>query len=209
MNPARNTTSLNGVFETAPAQSLMLTIDIKNNPVLAFSSVSTHLEPFRAKGYLTHFNGTALVPGPLTIVATGSTPFASILAQNASNRDIFFDAPLAELSDEETTASTPQVADYNPGNSLYASASLRQNLGTRWPFLFPWSSSTSQLEKIRSATRAAHARGLKVRWWDTPAWPRSWRERVWEVLMEEGADVLNVDDLRAARDWEGWSRLVG
>jgi hypothetical protein len=190
-----------GVFEMDPTQALVLLIDIKNSPTASFASLSSQLEPLRSRGYLTHHNGTSLVVGPLTIVATGSTPYTSILAQDPAHRDIFFDAPLGNLT---TSISTSDDNTYNTSTSLYASQSLRKLLNHPIPFLFPWSASQWQLERIRSVTQAAHAQGLKVRWWDTPDWPRGRRNRVWKILMEEGADVLNVDDLSAARDWDGW-----
>jgi hypothetical protein len=201
-----------GVFETKPTQALVLLVDIKNEPTASFDALSAQLEPLRARGYLTYHDGTNLIPGPLTIVATGSTPYTSILAQNATHRDIFFDAPLGDLATSVSNTAHPadiensidKSTEYNTTTSLYASQSLRKVLGHPIPFLLPGSPSQWQLERIRSATEAAHARGLKVRWWDTPDWPRSRRNRVWKILMEEGADVLNVDDLRAARDWDGW-----
>jgi hypothetical protein len=202
----------NGVFESSPAQSLVLLVDLKNDPYVAFDAFSAQLEPLRTRGYLTYHNGTDLVPGPLTIVATGRTPYSSILSQPSARRDIFFDAPLGDLTrlpktkglPVESAATIHQFPGYNTTTSLYASESLRRVLGHPVPFLLPGSPSIRQLERIRSVTRAAHARGLKVRWWDTPDWPRSRRERVWEILIEEGADVLNVDDLKEARDWDGW-----
>ena len=136
-------------------------------------------------------------------MATGLTPYAAILAQPTTHRDIFFDAPLGNLTTVATTTSS-LAEDYSPATAYYASASLRRVLGHPFPFLLPGSPSAWQLERVRSVTRAAHERGLKVRWWDTPDWPRSRRERVWRTLMREGADVLNVDDLKAAREWDGW-----
>lgn len=200
-NTTRATSSpLNGIFQTAPTHPLVLVIDIKNKPNATFAALQAHLEPLRAKSYLTTHNGNALKPGPLTIVTTGSTPYASILAQNASRRDIFFDAPLGDLS----LPPSDQSSTYNTTTSYYASASLPRTLGSIFPFsLFPGKPSASELARIRSATEAAHARGLKVRWWETPAWPRGRRERVWKLLMEEGADVLNVDDLSGVRGWWG------
>ena len=203
-----------GVFATAPTQPLVLLIDLKNNPALSFEALSNHLEPLRSKGYLTYHNGSALVPGPITVVATGSTPYASILALPSTKRDIFFDAPLGALtppitlpssSSPKESPSTPHISsyqDYNTTTSLYASASLRHVLGSPLPFLFPWNPTSRQLGRIRSATRAAHARGLEVRWWDTAAWPRS-QEWVWGLLRREGADVLHVDDLEGVGVWEG------
>jgi len=202
----------NGVFESSPTQSLVLLVDLKNDPFVAFKAFSAQLEPLRSRGYLTYHNGTDLVPGPLTIVATGRMPYISILSQPYTRRDIFFDAPLGDLTRlpvtnvqlVESGANVDSFQGYNTTTSLYASESLRRVLGHPFPFLLPGSPSTWQLERIRSVTRAAHERGLKVRWWDTPAWPRSRRERTWRILMREGADVLNVDDLKAARDWDGW-----
>jgi len=202
----------NGVFESSPTQSLVLLVDLKNDPFIAFKAFSAQLEPLRSRGYLTYHNGTDLVPGPLTIVATGRTPYTSILSQPYTRRDIFFDAPLGNLTSlpvtnvqlVESGANVDHFQGYNTTTSLYASESLRRVLGHPFPFLLPGSPSPWQLERIRSVTRAAHERGLKVRWWDTPAWPRSRRERTWRILMREGADVLNVDDLKGARDWAGW-----
>lgn len=199
-----------GVFATYPSQSLVLLVDIKNKPTLAFEALTAHLEPLRQRDYLTYHNGSALVYRPLTVVTTGSTPYGSILAQDSAKRDIIFDAPLADLhlqcsrSPEEADPTLAHSADYNTTTSLYASASLRKVLGSYLPFFFPWNPTAWQIERIRSVTKSAHARELKVRWWDTPAWPKSRREWAWKVLMEEGADVLNADDLEAARDWDGW-----
>ncbi len=45
-----------------------------------------------------------------------------------------------------------------------------------------------------------------MRYWELPFWPIGLRNRLWEVLVEEGVDVLNVDDLKgaSARDWGAW-----
>lgn len=212
INGNSTSTQIKGVFDTEPSQALVLLVDIKNKPGLSFDALSNHLEPLRASNYLTYHNGSALVPGPLTVVMTGSTPYESILAQPSTRRDVFFDAPLGALTPPilapaEVGWSSHEISqdfqDYNTSTSLYASASLRHVLGSPLPFFFPWSPTSRQLQRIRSATRAAHARGLQVRWWDTPAWPRS-QSWLWGFLVGEGADVLNVDDLESASDWEGW-----
>lgn len=217
-NSNNTSNQIQGVFDTAPSQALVLLIDIKNKPELSFNALSKHLEPFRARNYLTYHNGSTLVPGPLTIVMTGSTPYTSILAQPPTKRDIFFDAPLGALTPPIPTSPPSEIPspnqphrektsqsfqDYNTTTSLYVSASLRHVLGSPLPFFFPWSPTSRQLDRIRSATRAAHARGLQVRWWDTPAWPRS-QSWLWGLLEREGADVLNVDDLEGVSAWEGW-----
>ena len=56
---------------------------------------------------------------------------------------------------------------------------------------------------LRRQIQDAHAKGLKARYWDLPFWPISLRNHVWDVLVQEGVDFLNVDDLKGAtqKDW--------
>lgn len=69
--------------------------------------------------------------------------------------------------------------------------------------------SQDRLATLRNQIREVHERGLKVRYWGMPGWPVGLRNYVWRVLVREGVDMLNVDDLRAATrvDWRlrgGW-----
>lgn len=94
---------------------------------------------------------------------------------------------------------------YTTDNSFYASVSFTRVIGH---VLFG-NLSESQMGLIRGHIRGAHRRGLKVRYWELPFWPIGLRNYVWDVLVKEGVDVLNVDDLTAAakRDWTkqtGW-----
>jgi len=93
-------------------------------------------------------------------------------------------------------------ADFNPSTSYYASVSFNHAVG----FIWRGHLSNRQMNIIRGQIRGAKKRGLKARYWDTPSWPISLRNHVWHVLMKEGADVLNVDDLRSAArlDWRKW-----
>ena len=88
---------------------------------------------------------------------------------------------------------------YNTTNSFYASGSFNDIFG----HLIDNEFSTRQLEKLRDQVRGAHQRGLKARYWELPYWPISLRNHVWDVLVKEGVDMLNVDDLKGAteRDW--------
>ncbi len=94
---------------------------------------------------------------------------------------------------------------YTTSNSFYASVSFTGVVG----HVLRGKMSESQLALIRGHIRGAHRRGLKVRYWELPFWPIGLRNYVWEVLVREGVDILNVDDLKAAakRDWtipSGW-----
>lgn len=207
-----------GVFDTDPSQSLILLIDFKTPGPETWHAVMQHLAPLRDRGYLTHFNGNELVQGPITVVGTGNTPFN--LVTNSTYRDIFFDAPLDKLVDEQDApqASTQGFVPhtdlgqgqsgmpdsitantFNSTNSFYASVSFKKAIGHPWPFHF----TQTQMARIRSQVRIAHKQGLKVRYWALPSWPRSLRNHIWRVLAQEGVDILNVDDLVGATkgDW--------
>ncbi|KAJ5952687.1 uncharacterized protein N7479_011100 [Penicillium vulpinum] len=210
-----------GVFDTDPAQTLILLIDFKTTGPTTWDAVMKHLAPLRDRGYLTHFNGDKVIHGPITIVGTGNTPF-NLVTANTTYRDIFFDAPLDKLVDVDQPDNSPRpeevltlrtdlgqgqsgmpdiitASTFNTSNSFYASVSFKSTIGHPWPFHF----TKTQMDRIRSQVRVAHQHGLKVRYWALPSWPRSLRNHVWRVLAQEGVDILNVDDLVSAAkgDW--------
>jgi rRNA biogenesis protein RRP5 len=202
----------NGVFDTDHAQTLVLLVDFKTDGPSLWPHVHAQLDPLRQKGLLTHFDGTSVKEGPVTVVATGDAPF-DLLTSNSTFRDIFFDAPLDRIAPDatpsnqnvgqDTSGNAPTTASaYNTTNSYYASTSFGAAIGTLWS-----NPSTTQLERIRAQIKGAHQQGLKARYWETPSWPRGLRDHIWNVLLEEGADFLNVDDLKAATQgtWGKWS----
>ncbi|KKK23558.1 hypothetical protein AOCH_004141 [Aspergillus ochraceoroseus] len=210
----------NGVFDTDPSQSLILLIDFKTDGEETWEYVYAQLAPFRERGYLTYFDGTGIVNGPITVVGTGNAPFNLVTANN-TYRDIFFDAPLDLMADEtdnrDADAAHEERGDnagqglsglspgdlesttFNMTNSYYASVSFKKSIGFPWMFRL----SESQMSLIRAQIAGAHRRGLKVRYWGTPNWPRSLRNHIWEILVREGVDMLNVDDLQSAtrKEW--------
>ncbi|KAA8568998.1 hypothetical protein EYC84_007967 [Monilinia fructicola] len=84
--------------------------------------------------------------------------------------------------------------EFNSLNSYYASVSFNKAVGRIWRGRL----SPKQMRIIRGQIRGAHRKGLKARYWDLPSWPIGLRNHVWDVLVKEGVDYLNVDDLRAA-----------
>lgn len=208
----------NGVFDQDPNKSLVLLVDFKTDGRAVFLFVKEHLSALREKNYLTYFDGENIVPGPITVVGTGNTPFDMVVA-NSTYRDIFFDAPLShmwekprdtpsseDLSDGSSSKTTGQglvgtssSTKFDITNSFYASVNFRRTIGILWRGKL----SPRQLQRIRGQIQGAHARGLTVRYWNTPSWPIGLRNHIWHILVQEGADMLNVDDLRSAakRDW--------
>lgn len=149
-----------GIYRHASKQTVALLIDHKTEGEETYAMLSTQLQPLRDLGYLTHWNGSARILRPLTIVATGNAPFYN----DDSYRDIFFDADLGQLN------SIHDAADhylYNISNSYYAS--------TRWSKALSRDARISQSE-IASQIESAKARGLLARYWDTPAQPPNMRD---------------------------------
>ena len=222
----------NGVFEVDSKQTLVLLVDFKNDGHAIFPFVEAQIAPFREKGYLTYFDGNTTIPGPITVVATGNAPFDSIIA-DSTYRDIFFDAPLDRLYKEGSPSTSISASDsapdlelhrhlqvpppdsirtsgqgnvgtspsshFDPKNSYYASVDFKKAVGWVWFGQL----SDVQMERIRGQVRGAKEAGLKARYWGTPSWPVGVRNKVWQVLVEEGVDYLNGDDLRGMTtvDW--------
>lgn len=216
-----------GVFDTNPSQSLVLLIDFKTSGEELWPYLLSTLQPLRERGYLTYLNGSQLVYGPITIVGTGNAPFDLIASQDSNpHLDVFFDAPLDQLRVEKNgvIARGPAEADpitlklsrkvvlrdsqlshntnsYTTMNSYYASVSFKKVFRGLSDDKF----SDQQMELLREQIREAHSRGLKARYWELPFWPISLRNHVWDILVKEGVDLLNVDDLKGAAE-KDWSR---
>jgi hypothetical protein len=195
-SPDGSATPPHGVFDVDPSQTLVLLVDLKTNGAETWPWVMRQLAPLRERGWLSYWDGGdgQFHSRPITVVGTGNTPFDQVVVDGGANRtyrDSFFDAPLDRLAD----------SPYDATNSYYASVNFFRAVGTVW-----WRGgepSARQLEKIRAHLREAHSRGLKARYWGLPSWPIHVRNRLWEVLVQEGVDMLNVDDLDGAtrRDW--------
>ncbi|KAL1387903.1 hypothetical protein HDK64DRAFT_272342 [Phyllosticta capitalensis] len=223
----------NGVWDEDPRETLVLLVDFKTDGPALWPVVFEQLETLRSRGYLSHWNGQEFVQGPVTIVATGNAPFDLIIA-NTTYRDIFFDAPLSMMYEDPDPASGAQqsiggandvpldmtvaasgqgstglppnvtAATFDRSNSYYASTQFSKTIG-RSPILRGGRMSAEQLRLLRGQIKGAQRRGLKSRYWGAPEWPIGVRNGVWKTLVAEGADVLNVDDLRAATQWD-WSQ---
>jgi hypothetical protein len=183
------TPTLHGVYDTASDQTLYLFVDVKTSGPETWPVVLKALEPLRAGSYLSTYNGSAITPGPITVVGTGNTPLSAV--QSAVPRDAFFDAPLPTLG---TTFSNITAFD-----SPIASTDFAAQFGP----VVNMTMNSTQLSLLRSQVETAHAKGIKVRYWDQPGFPIGTRNAIWRILVDEGVDLLNVDDLKgAAGFWE-------
>lgn len=194
-------------------------MDFKTDGYELFDRVRQQLETLRRRNFLSYWNGESFVSRAVTVVATGNAPF-DLIVKHQDYRDIFFDAPLDDLweaSGARKQRRSPSPAqgktgidlvispdDFNISNSYFASVSFSATIG------YPWRGrlTDDQFDLIRGQIRGAQRRGLKARYWETPTWPTSLRNYIWDILVRENADFLNVDDLKAAAglDWSAPTR---
>ena len=195
----------NGVYDTSSGQTLYLFIDLKTSGEATWPYVVEALAPLRDGGYLTTYNGTegGVTGGAVTVIGTGNTP-ASNFSDTSEKRDYFLDANLALLD----TSQGNITSDISP----VASTQFSRYIGEISTLSNDTSADTgvagfnsTQLQTLRSQIATAEERGIKARYWDTPAWPVSVRNQVWTVLQREGVGLLNADDLRAAAGVVGWT----
>lgn len=199
-----------GIFDKSPRQTVVLLIDHKTAGPETFAELDVQLQPLRDRDYLTYWNGTERVMRPLTIVATGNAPFESVMALNASHRDIFWDAPLHSLfSRYDNFDVEPPVYGYNRSNSYFASTQFKN--GRLWAWhdnSNPQPDTPSRRDREASQIEQAKARGLVARYWDTPSNPPNLRDIAWRVLVERKVGILNMDDLGAVRARaSGWGQI--
>jgi len=193
-NQGRAATEVAGVFETAPNTTLVLLLDFKTKDAQTWTMMQKQLQPLRENGWLTRWNSTtgSRESGPVTVVASGDYPFDMITA--SATQDVFADAPLDGLDQR-----------YTAKNSYYASVSMGKAIGKVHHGL-----SVEQLQVVDKQVKAALERGLVSRYWGTPSWPMSLRNRVWETLVDRGVGVLNVDSLDTATRWDWrWCTVAG
>ncbi|KAF7954854.1 uncharacterized protein EAE97_000113 [Botrytis byssoidea] len=164
----------NGVFQSSPSTTLTLLLDFKSDGIELWPHVIQQLESLRIKDWLTYWDSSSGIHwAPIIIVASGNASF-DVLKANTTYRDI----------------SNPV---YNITNSYYASTSITKALGTQ----LLWRFSSAQLHRIRSQITAANEKGLKARYWNTPAWSITFQDYITGVLVEHGIGILNVDSFES------------
>lgn len=128
----------------------MLLIDIKTDVPATLSAVFDSLEPLRARGWLTQFNGTSVIPGFVTVVGSGNTP-SGLLATSTSYRDLLYNAPLDALWGEDSPANSTM---YTSDNSYYDSVSFEKSVGKLWKGVM----TPMQIRTVQGQIQAANER---------------------------------------------------
>jgi hypothetical protein len=181
----------NGVFDTSSGQTLYFFIDIKTGIDETWPAVLKALEPLRSGSWLTTYDGKERFNRPVTVIGTGNTQISDV--QEYIPRDVFIDAPLAELSSEKYANITANEAPIASTDFIASLGNVRRR-----------EMNATQLEILRSQIDLAHEKGIMARYWNQPSWPVGTRNAIWRTLWDEGVDLLNVDDLKGASEfWTG------
>lgn len=195
---------MSGMFAADPSQSLVLLVDFKTGGTDTLDKLHAQLQDLRDLGALTYRMGTQTIERKVTVVVSDKAPRDVLQSNNEAYSDIFYDANLETLVDHSADAlSAPGRETHENGLDLnaayYASSSLHSAIGGIWGRR----PSRRQMRSLRRQVDVAHAHGLLVRFWDTPKWPPVRRMEVCQALLNVGADVLSIDNLRdvALRNW--------
>ncbi|GAA5861888.1 hypothetical protein JCM8547_008586 [Rhodosporidiobolus lusitaniae] len=182
-------------FYEANLTPIQLLIDLKTRGNETYHTVLDELAPLRERNWLTRWNGTHIIPGPVSVLLTGNGINLDVRSQVAlqTNRDVFLDAPLLRLDDKWIGVDGKQYS-WNTSLALMASTSFLS--ATSWTGRFPINE--TEEAGLRRLVTHAQSRGFKTRLWSPPRWPTFVRDRVWRTLFELGTDWLDVDDIEAA-----------
>ncbi|BGP54637.1 Altered inheritance of mitochondria protein 6 [Rhodotorula sphaerocarpa] len=93
---------------------MQLLVDLKTRGLETYRAVLAELEPLRERGWLTSWNSTEIVAGPVKVILTGNginDDVRSLVAPQRQ-RDVFLDAPLLRL-DETWTGTNGRKYGWN------------------------------------------------------------------------------------------------
>ena len=172
---------------------MYLWVDIKSSPTDTLPAVVDALQPLKRAGYLTSYdkgNG-GVKNGPITIIGTGNTQLSQV--QGVSPRDYFYDAPLAKLKSTYSNI----TSDVSPIASVDLKSAFGDNTKDMQKLKRTGRFSKAQQAILDEQVSYAHSKGIGARYWDTPGFPISTRNRIWTTLWEAGVALINVDDLVA------------
>ncbi len=151
--------------------TLTLLIDIKSDGPSTYQALQALLPTYAA--ILTRVENGQRHDAAVQIVISGNQPIDRIAASRP--RFAFVDGRLPDLEGSLPSDLVPLISD-------------------RWSAHFDWRGSgpfpAAQAAKLQQIVQRAHARGQRVRFWDTAD-----RPEVWQVLRDAHVDLINTDDL--------------
>jgi glycerophosphoryl diester phosphodiesterase len=155
----------------ADTTMLQLLVDFKTEPLATYAALERALMPYDS--LLVRYEAGAILYGRVRVVISGHRPRETLAAQG--RRVAFFDGRPADLYEPSIDATLmPLVSE--SWRAVAGGSRGQPNRAAR--------------RRIRDLVDAAHARGIKVRFWATPEDPA-----LWAYLHHAGVDYLNTDRL--------------
>ncbi|CAA6812370.1 MAG: Unknown protein [uncultured Aureispira sp.] len=159
-------------------QRLTFMIDIKKDAAQTYALLRILCERYQHL-ITTHYPLQDSVSyGVVDLLLSGNKPYEQVLGD--SIQYMLIDGGLGEINDSIRTAA------------------IAPRISARYGSLFTWKGSNNmppnELARLRKIVATAHADQRKVRFWGMPNKPV-----VWKLLLDEGVDWMNVDDLEGYR----------
>jgi len=165
-----------GSVYAKPAPFTLL-IDIKENGTGIYPVLKEKLHRFAP--IWTHYTGTNVTAGAVTVVLSGDRPVELVKADG--DRDCALDGPIEALDQNWPVTLAPLVSE-------------------SWESLFAWRGKgpfpADQQERLNLLVQRSHQQGRRLRFWAIPD-----RSELWEVVYRSGVDLVNTDRLPQLRDF--------
>jgi hypothetical protein len=161
----------------ADDQRFTLLVDIKSEPIATYAALREALEPYRKM--LTSVVDGHSKQGAIEVIVSGNRPLK--IVPQEKQRLVGLDGRLSDLNSPDPEHLYPLISD-------------------RWTSHFTWDGngdfSSEERERLRAIVSRVHNRGSRLRFWATPDSPA-----LWEMLLEEGVDLIGTDDLDGLRSF--------
>ncbi|MEX0770979.1 MAG: phosphatidylinositol-specific phospholipase C/glycerophosphodiester phosphodiesterase family protein [Balneolaceae bacterium] len=156
--------------------SFYLVIDVKTGAENTFEAILKVIEPYHE--LFTRKADGAWIEGPIHLLISGNRPE---LTADSPDRIAFLDGRIPDIGQGLSSDLYPVISD-------------------NWNNHFDWNGtgqmSADEYNRLTSYVKDVHAEDKRIRFWATPD-----RESVWEVLLDAGVDIINVDDHRGLREF--------
>lgn len=177
LDPLRKHIRSNGGKVYRDGTQLVLLIDAKTLAEPTYTALRTTLAEYQ--DVITTFGpGTRVKRGPVLAVISGNRARETMASERV--RYAALDGRLSNLGSSTPARLMPLISD-------------------NWDNTFSWQGEgempSAERQKLQNIVGQAHAKGQRVRFWETPDEPGAAREAVWLKLVDANVDLINSDDL--------------
>lgn len=173
LEPLKSIIDKNGgtVYKNDPSK-LVLMIDLKSEKVTTYQALKEIFKNY--SDLIEWYKSGKKKEGPVQVLLSGGPPID--LIEKESNRYFYVDGSVDQWSMDYPVELMPRAStNYRSYFKWYGKGEMPKE----------------EQQKLKELIKKAHDADRKVRFWACPNSPD-----VWEKLMDEGADWINVDDLK-------------